>query len=184
MTAPDLRPDQLDAIASIERTIAAGIRRICLEGATGWGKTVVVAALIAKYIAHGGYVVFIAHRRELIEQTSRKLYDVGVDHGIIQAGYPARPGARVQVASIQTLDVRAFRTDKIELPPADLIIFDEAHHVRAVTYMRVVQAYPNAVILGLTATPCRSDGRGLGTIFQVLVEGPSVTDLTTAGHLV
>jgi superfamily II DNA or RNA helicase len=90
----------------------------------------------------------------------------------------------VQIASIQTLHARAARSRKIELPPASLVIIDEAHHVRARTYMWLVQAYPDAVILGLTATPCRADGRGLGNVFQTLIEGPSVAELTRGGHLV
>jgi DNA repair protein RadD len=64
------------------------------------------------------------------------------------------------------------------------LIIDEAHHSRARTYMRLVETYRGAVIVGLTATPCRSDGRGLGNIFEVLVECPSVADLTIAGYLV
>jgi DNA repair protein RadD len=184
MSAPSLRPDQLDAIARIESATAAGRRRICLVSATGWGKTIVAAALIAKYVAFGGRVLFIAHRRELIEQTSSRLHNVGVDHGIIQSGYPARPGARVQVASVQTLHARAVRTRTIELPLASLVIIDEAHHVPARTYIRLVDAYPDAVILGLTATPCRSDGRGLGHVFQTLVPCPGVAELTQAGLLV
>jgi DNA repair protein RadD len=58
-----------------------------LPGPTGWGKTIVAATLIAKAVVLGWRTLFLAHRRELIEQTSQKLHDVGVDHGIIQAGY-------------------------------------------------------------------------------------------------
>jgi len=184
MRAPTLRPDQLDAIARINSEIAAGRRRLCLPGPTGWGKTIVIADLVAKAVACGERVVVIAHRRELIEQTSQKLHDVGIDHGIIQAGYLRRPGEPVQVASIQTLHARAMRTRTIDLPPADLLIFDEAHHVLASTYMRIVEAYPNAVILGLTATPCRTDGRGLGNVFETLIPCPTVAELTRAGFLV
>ena len=184
MSAPTLRPDQQDAVSHIDREIAAGCRRLLLPGPTGWGKTIVAAALIAKNVVFGGRVLVIAHRRELIEQTSQKLHDVGVGHGVIQAGYPSRPGERVQVASVQTLHARAVRTRTIELPPASLVIIDEAHHVPARTYMRLVEAYSDAVILGLTATPCRSDGRGLGHVFQTLVPCPSVAELTQAGLLV
>jgi superfamily II DNA or RNA helicase len=184
MRALTLRPDQLDAIARIESEIRAGCRRLLFVSPTGSGKTIVAAAISDKEIDGNGHVLAIAQRRELIEQTSSKLYDVGVDHGVIQAGYPARFSARAQVASIQTLHARAVRSGKISLPPASLVIIDEAHHVRARTYMRLVQAYPEAVILGLTATPCRADGRGLGNVFQTLIQGPSVAELTRSGHLV
>jgi superfamily II DNA or RNA helicase len=181
---PFLRPYQRKVIDRVNAQVADGHRRLCVVAPTGSGKTVVAAVLIAEAVARSERVVFVAHRRELIEQTSRKLHAVGVDHGIIQAGYPVRPGVSVQVASIQTLHARALRSAKIELPPADLLFVDEAHHVRARTYAGLIEAYPDAVVIGLTATPCRGDGRGLGNIFQVLVECPSVATLTRAGYLV
>lgn len=70
------------------------------------------------------------------------------------------------------------------LPPADLVIIDEAHHCPATTYKAVIDAYPNATIIGLTATPCRGDGRGLGGIFETLVQCPQVQPLIDLGHLV
>jgi superfamily II DNA or RNA helicase len=184
MSALELRDYQLDVVRGVESKIAAGLRRLCLVAPTGSGKTVIAAALIAKARDRRECILFIAHRRELIEQASRKLHDAGIDHGIIQAGFPARPGERVQVASIQTLHARAVRTRKIDLPPANLVIIDECHHVRADSYMRLVTAYPDAIVLGLTATPCRVDGRGLGNVFQALVECPSVAELTADRYLV
>jgi superfamily II DNA or RNA helicase len=72
----------------------------------------------------------------------------------------------------------------MELPPAHLVVVDEAHHARAATYQLLLAAYPDSVILGLTATPCRGDGRGLGNIFQVLIECPSVAELIGGKYLV
>jgi superfamily II DNA or RNA helicase len=157
-----LRPYQEKDIARIQAAIAAGRLRVLYVAPTGSGKMVVAAALIAAAISNDQRALFLAHRRELIQQASRNLFKLGVEHGIIQAGFPNRPGERVQVASIQTLHARAVRTRKIELPPADLVIVDEAHHCPARTYRQLIRAYPQAVILGMTATPCRSDGRGLG----------------------
>src|SRR5579859_5145773 len=131
-----------------------------------------------------GRVLFLAHRRELILQTSRKLYELGIDHGILLPGYPVRLHEAVQIASVATLHARAVRSNLIEMPPADLVIVDEAHHVRARTYMRILEAYPKAVVLGLTATPCRGDGRGLGNAFDALVECPNVAELIEGGFLV
>jgi superfamily II DNA or RNA helicase len=184
MSPPKLHDFQLEAVRYIESERNAGHRRLCMVAPTGSGKTVIAAALIANATARGEHVLFIAHRRELVEQCSRKLHEAGVDHGIVLPGYPMRPGERVQVASIQSLHARAMTTSKIDLPLANLLIVDEAHHVRARTYMRLVDAYPNGVILGLTATPCRADGRGLGNVFETLVECPSVAALTAQKFLV
>jgi superfamily II DNA or RNA helicase len=181
-TAPSLWPYQSEAIEAIYAATATH-RRICLVAPTGSGKTHVAVALI-KQGRLGRHALFVDHRRELTEQTSRKLYHVGVEHGILQAGFPTRPTALVQIASIQTLHARAVQTSRIELPPADLLIIDEAHHARARTYERLIAAYPRALIVGLTATPCRADGRGLGNIFEHLVECPSIAELTRLKFLV
>jgi DNA repair protein RadD len=90
----------------------------------------------------------------------------------------------VQVASIQTLYVRAIRGTKIELPQADLIVVDECHHATAMMWRKVVAPYPNAILLGMTATPCRGDGRGLGGIFEALIECPQVQALIDQSYLV
>ena len=90
-----------------------------------------------------------------MNQTADKLTARGVPHGIIQAGdeQKLRPMAAVQVASIQTLHARAIRSSTMLMPLADLLIIDEAHHACAMTYKKVIKAYPSAIILGLTATP-------------------------------
>ena len=98
---------QAGAIERIEAEIAAGRRRLCLVAPTGAGKTVIAAAKIADAVKRREHVVFVGHRRELTEQTSGKLYAAGVEHGIVQAGFATRPGAPVQVCSIQTLHARA-----------------------------------------------------------------------------
>jgi superfamily II DNA or RNA helicase len=184
MTAPELRPYRSDVIARIWAACDAGRRRILLVAPTGSGKTVVAGSIVADALARGLRVLFLAHRRELISQASRKLHDVGIDAGIILPGYPMRLSEPVQVASIASLHARAIRSSAIDLPVADLVIIDEAHHCRARTYRRILEAYPKAIVIGLTATPCRGDGRGLGNIFEVLVECPSVADLIAAGYLV
>jgi DNA repair protein RadD len=184
MSGPTLRQYQLDVIDRVDSETAAGRRRVLLVAPTGAGKTVIAAEIIRRAVARKNNVLVLAHRRELIAQTSAKLYAAGVDHGIVQAGFPSRPDALVQVASVQTLHARAVRGSKIEMPAAALVIVDEAHHARARTYQAILDPYPKAIVVGLTATPCRADGRGLGNTFDVIVECPSVADLIEAGHLV
>ena len=157
--AVELHPFQSDVKDRLRAVVAGGTKRVLLVAPTGSGKTVIAAAIIKAALDRGRRELFLAHRRELVQQASRKLYDYGIDAGIIQAGIRPRLEQPVQIASIQTLDARAFRSPRMPKPAADLIIVDEAHHVRARSWTRILDSYPDAVVIGLTATPCRSNGR-------------------------
>jgi DNA repair protein RadD len=109
---------QQQAVAEIERHIAEGRLKLLLVAPTGSGKTVIASELIRRWVAKFKSVLFLAHRREIIDQTSAKLTANGVRHGIIMAGIGPRPMEAVQVASIDTLHVRGVRSSAIELPPA------------------------------------------------------------------
>jgi superfamily II DNA or RNA helicase len=178
------RPYQTKVIEDFQREVAAGKKRIILVAPTGSGKTVIGSAVIKSIIEQRRGVLVVAHRREIIQQTSDKLRANGIPHGIIMAGEQDRPLEFVQVASIQTLWSRAVQRESMEFPKAELLIIDEAHHCPANTYRKIIEAYPNAIILGLTATPCRGDGRGLGGIFEVIIECPQVAELIEQGYLV
>ena len=111
MTAPELRAYQRDVIANFDARVSAGCRRIIAVAPTGAGKTVIGANIIKKYVDAYKDVLVLAHRREIITQTSAKLFANDISHGIIQAGFQGRPLERVQVASIQTLHRRAIYSD-------------------------------------------------------------------------
>jgi superfamily II DNA or RNA helicase len=183
MSAPQLRPYQVNTVAEYDAAVVAGKRRIILVAPTGSGKTVIAGEIVRRAVASGQRVLFLAHRIEIVQQTSQKLSDLDLDHGIIKAGFPTQ-GGPVQVASVQTLHARAMRSTKIELPKADLLIVDECHHATAKSWRKIIEAYPEAVLLGMTATPCRGDGRGLGGIFETMIECPQVQKLIKQGHLV
>jgi DNA repair protein RadD len=182
----ELRPYQTDVIAKIERAIKDGARRVIVVAPTGSGKTVIAAEIIKRSVAAYKKILFVAHRNELLTQVRDKLKSFDVAAGIIKAGRDkdVRPLAFVQVAGIQTLHARAVRARTMELPPADVVFIDEGHHVRARTYQTIIDAYPNAIIIGLTATPCRGDGRGLGNVFEAMIECPQIGELISLGHLV
>ena len=145
--------------------------------------TVMFSYVASSTAARGRRVLILAHRKELIRQASRKLSDAGIAHGIIAPGFTPTDDL-VQVASVQTLQRRL--KDPRYSPP-DLIVIDEAHHAVAGQWATVVAAYPRACILGVTATPERLDGRGLGVAhggpFDALVMGPTVRFLIDNGFL-
>jgi DNA repair protein RadD len=182
----ELHPFQRDAVDQIEREISAERRRLLYVAPTGAGKTVVGAEIINRAVERHQRVLVIAHRREIITQTRDKLIANGVNPGIVLAGFEdeLRPYANVQVAGIQTLHARAIRSNRMPMPAATYLIIDEAHHARASTYQKVLDQYPEAVVIGLTATPVRGDGRGLGNIFETMVEAPQIAELIKLGHLV
>jgi DNA repair protein RadD len=182
----DLRLYQALIVSEFERHVERGDRSILLVAPTGSGKTVIGAAIINCAIGRGHRVLVIAHRREIVTQTRDKLVANGVNPGIVLAGFEdeLRPYANVQVASIQTLHARAIRSNRMPMAAATYLIIDEAHHARASSYQKVLDAYPDAVVLGLTATPVRGDGRGLGNIFETMIETPQIAELIKLGHLV
>jgi len=175
----NLRPYQTAAIQKIREAYMNGSRSPLLVLPTGGGKTVIFSEITRSAAKRGKRIVILLHRVELVRQTSDKLSQMGVPHGVIHPKYKPRYYEAVQVASIQTL---VNRTKYIDEP--DLIVIDEAHHASAGTWQRVLEAYPNARCLGVTATPMRGDGKGLDDCFDVLVEGVNIQDLIADGYLV
>ena len=173
-----LRPYQLAGIAAIREAFGPLRKRAPLYVlSTGGGKTVLFTHIAHGAAGKGNRVYILSHRQELIDQISAALDLTGTPHGFIAAGYPTLD-APVQIASVQTL-VR--RLDHTTQP--DLIVIDEAHHARAETFERIIREWPRAKLLGVTATPIRLSGEGLGTIFDHLITGPSMRELIEGGYL-
>ncbi len=173
----ELRPYQVKALEALRQEFRIGHKRVCLVAIMGAGKTVIASHIIQGAIDKLKQVLFVAHRREILFQTSEKLQAAGVDHGMILAGMRPSILARVNVASIQTLARR-------DHPPADLIVIDEFHHAAASSYVKLLANYPDAFVIGLTATPCRGDGRGLGNVAQSIVTAAYPSELVDLGYLV
>lgn len=167
--AVNLRPYQTALLFDILAAFAGGARRVLAVLPTGGGKTICFSELAQ---ADTDATAIVAHRRELIRQASGKL---ALPHGIIAPGYP-QTSHRIQVASVQTIARRAHRD-------YGFIVLDEAHHAVAGQWRKFLDAQPAARVLGVTATPERLDGRGLGDMFDTLIVGPSVADLIADGYL-
>lgn len=154
-------------------------RRVMAQLPTGGGKTIVFSYIINEFIKMGARVLVLAHRKELLTQAAGKLTSItGLPVGMVKAGIKPDYSARTQVASVQTV-VR--RLDKIPVP--DLIVVDEAHHATAKTYVNILDTFPKAYCLSVTATPTRCDGKGFDHLFDDLVCGPSVKALMDQGYL-
>jgi superfamily II DNA or RNA helicase len=184
MSAVTLRPYQEAAVERVRDAYRSGARAPLLVLPTGAGKTVTFSYVVHGAASRGKRALILVHRRELIRQSSAKLSDAGVAHGIIAPGHTPTRDA-VQVASVQTL-ARRLGDPRYQAP--GLIVIDEAHHAVAGQWATVCAAYPGARLLGVTATPQRMDGLGLGIEaggpFDAMVTGPTVAELIAGGFLV
>lgn len=172
-----LRARQQKAVSEIREAFGRGFKSALFVAPCAFGKTYVFAHITEGAAAKGNRVLVLVHRKELLTQCSAELDALGVHHGLISPDYKHTTDM-VQVASVQTL-VRRLHKE----PPPALIIVDEAHHAIAGSWSKILAAYPNAKVLGVTASPCRTDNRGLGDVFDTMILGPSVRELIADGHL-
>jgi superfamily II DNA or RNA helicase len=179
-----LRDYQTKLMAAVGDSFRGGHRKICVQAPTGAGKTAVMSAMVHRWMETGKRVLVLVPRRELAFQVVGTLERFGRYAGIIMAGEERLQGMQAYVASFDTLHARCVQREIHPLPPADVVIIDEAHLALAQTRRDIIDAYPDAYIAGFTATPARTDGRGLGQMFDDLVMGPSIRWLTDNGHLV
>ncbi len=173
------RPYQLRAEQDVRNSFAAGHRAVMLTSPVASGKTVCFSRIAAGVHAKQKNVLVLAHRRELIFQISNTLRTMGVPHGTILGGQPGVPRKNVVVGAVQTVHKRL-----PFLKPPDLIIADEAHRcTEDSAFGQVIAHFPSARVLGVSASPRRTDMRPLGDIFDTLVHGPSVAELVALGYL-
>lgn len=198
MTTHSPRPYQADVESRTELAWASGARNVLAVMPTGAGKTF----LISRHVSRRRAACVCAHRSELVTQISTALAREGVRHRVI--GPPALsracsaahldevgrdfvdPGARIAAAGVDTL--RNLSPSDPWLAQVELWVQDEAHHVTAENkWGDVCGMFPNAIGLGVTATPMRADGKGLGRhadgLFDTMIVGPSMRDLIDEGYL-
>lgn len=161
-----LRPYQNELLEAVRRAYREGYRRPCIVLPCGGGKSCITAEIARGATDKGNRVLFLVHRRELVEQIRRTFYDWGVDLSLCR------------VEMVQTACRRLAK-----LPPPRLIITDENHHALAASYRKVYDYFPDAQGLGVTATPVRLNGGGLGDVNDKLVVGVSAKWLIEQGYL-
>ena len=172
-----LRPRQIKALDDLRNAYTNGARAPILVAPTGFGKTATAAEIVRLSVSKGRKVWFLAHLKEILDDTSCRLRAAGISFGQIRAGLSTDYSCPVQVVSVQTAVRRPM------LPQPDLIIIDECHLAVAQSYRQVVSACGDPLLLGLTGTPARLDGRGLGEVFDRLVPTCSTAELISEGLL-
>lgn len=167
-----LRPYQTETLAAARRSLQANDRTLMVMP-TGAGKTECFNHAAIEEARAGRRVLIAVHRKELFDQVCER---IKAPHNQLCDGrwYDPHP------ISVGVIDSMARRIRRYSW---DYIIFDEAHHATANKWMQIVEANPQAKILGVTATPCRMSGLPLGNLFQDMVMGPSVRELIDAGYL-
>lgn len=173
-----LRDYQVLLVEGVRHSYSHGHRAIVMQAPTGAGKSVMLAFKIHNAIQKGGRVVLAAHRTELVDQLADTVRSFGLDPVVLKAGDQPGHNWQVMVAMIQTLKNRA-----ADIDPPTIFFIDEAHHATAATYVSVIEAWPDACVIGVTATPARLDGKPLKDVFDDLVLGPSVRQLINLGAL-
>lgn len=182
-----LRPYQEQAVAAVEQAFNE-VRSTLIVLATGCGKTIVFSHLAAREVRRGGRVLILAHRGELLTQAIDKLRAAtGIVAGLEKAeetsavAWDEMPYT-VVVGSVQSMksERRLARFAKDEF---SLIVIDECHHALTGTYRAVIDHFPEARLLGVTATPDRGDLRSLGEVFEKIAFEYSIVDAIRGGYL-
>jgi superfamily II DNA or RNA helicase len=154
-------------------------RSILLQLPTGGGKTICFSHLIKANLDGGLKFLILAHREELILQAMDKVQTItNQPVGIIKAGYEPDYSRSIQIASVQSLKNRLKYC-----PVFNLIIIDECHHATAASYRKILNHFPTARVLGVSATPCRLDGTGFEDLFSRLFTGVTTRQLIDMGSL-
>lgn len=180
----NLRPYQEAARAAIHGEWDQGHKRTLLVLPTGTGKTIVFAAVAEDQVRRGERVLVLAHRGELLEQAAQKIGTVSGLGCAVEKAEQSSAGSwyRITVGSVQTL-MREKRLDRFDPDHYGTIIVDEAHHILSDSYQRVLEHFPEANVLGVTATPDRGDMRNLGQHFDSLAYEYKITQAIKEGYL-
>lgn len=180
----ELRPYQQEAKEAVFEQWENGTRRTLLVLPTGCGKTIVFAKITEDCVKHGDRVLILAHRGELLEQAADKIHKATGLGCAVEKAEESCQGSwfRIVVGSVQTL-MREKRLGRFPADYFNTIIIDEAHHCISDSYQRVLQHFPEAHVLGVTATPDRGDMRNLGQYFETLAYEYTLPKAIKEGYL-
>ncbi len=180
----ELRPYQQEAKEAVFEQWENGARRTLLVLPTGCGKTIVFAKITEECVRHGDRVLILAHRGELLEQAADKIHKATGLGCAVEKAEESCQGSwfRIVVGSVQTL-MREKRLGRFPADYFNTIIIDEAHHCISDSYQRVLQHFPEAHVLGVTATPDRGDMRNLGQYFETLAYEYTLPKAIKEGYL-
>lgn len=185
------RAFQINAVNAIPKKWREGSPKVLLVSPTGSGKTTMAGMVIERAVSNGRRVLMLAHRRRLIQQIAERAKLLGIDYGITMANLPQDEwvvrdiNAPLQIASRDTLISRVVDKGWNGIGQYDLLIIDEAHRLDSPSYEALANRCGVKYRLGLTATPCRTDGKGLGKRnWDAIVEAASVRELVALKHLV
>ena len=180
----ELRPYQEEARQAVESQWEKGLKKTLLVLPTGCGKTIVFAKVAENQVRHGSRVLILAHRGELLEQAADKIGKATRLGCAVEKADQTCIGSwfRVVVGSVQSL----MREKRLSQFPEDYfgtIIIDEAHHCISGSYQKVLGHFPEARVLGVTATPDRGDMRNLGEVFESLAYEYTLPRAIREGYL-
>ena len=186
------RPYQTKLFTDVRRAIVQGNRRILVVLPTGGGKGYLAARMLEMAAAKGSDSIFFAAQRELIFQLGKQLEKLNVPSQTIMAGVDNEyesgdhfvSASMVRLIAKDTLWSRGFKRKKIEIPPAKIVHYDEAHGSLAKTTQVMLEHFGESIIIGWTATPCRSDNKPLGSFYDCMVKGATYKELQDDGFLV
>lgn len=180
----ELRPYQKEAKEAVFEQWGNGTRKTLLVLPTGCGKTIVFAKITEECVSHGDRVLILAHRGELLEQAADKIAKATGLKCATEKAEESSLGSwyRITVGSVQSL----MRTTRLSRFPEDYfntIIIDEAHHCISDSYQRILKYFPDAKVLGVTATPDRGDMKNLGQVFESLAYEYTLPKAIKEGYL-
>ena len=180
----ELRPYQKEAKEAVFEQWGDGIRRTLLVLPTGCGKTIVFAKITEDCVRNGDRVLILAHRGELLEQAADKIAKATGLRCATEKAEQSCLGSwyRITVGSVQSL-MRETRLKRFPEDYFNTIIIDEAHHCISDSYQRVLKHFPDAKILGVTATPDRGDMKNLGQVFESLAYEYTLPKAIKEGYL-